>query len=173
MTGFQAGAAVHAGKRASRYVSLRTAAEAQAALANDGLVLLREARHDGLVDGRRLRRLVYLLVARARPPVPGSTMYRGLRRVPCRFGTSLVHMSGCPCLSGPDARRQSQTVFNSKTRLGRLLIARARPPVPAGTQEGLNTHRSTSEAEVSSVAGNGIPSRWHCKGFATEGPSLA
>ena len=55
---------------------MRTSAQAQAALAHDGLVLLRDARHDGLVDGRRLRCLVHLLVARARSPVPAGTMQR-------------------------------------------------------------------------------------------------
>ena len=51
-------------------VKLGTAAEAQATLPDDGEVLLREARHDAVVDGRRLRRFVHLLVRRARPPVP-------------------------------------------------------------------------------------------------------
>ena len=47
-----------------------TTAEAQAALAHHCLVALWEARRDALMDGSRLRRLIHLLVRRARPPIP-------------------------------------------------------------------------------------------------------
>ena len=47
-----------------------TPAEAQAALANNGVVLLREAPHYAIMDCRRLRRLMHLLIRRVRPPIP-------------------------------------------------------------------------------------------------------
>jgi hypothetical protein len=51
---------------------MRTAAEAQPALADDRLVLLREAVGDGVVQRGRARRGKHLLVAGAWPAVPAG-----------------------------------------------------------------------------------------------------
>lgn len=47
-----------------------TSTEAQAALSNDSLVALWEARHDALVYRCCLRRLMHLLIRRAGTPIP-------------------------------------------------------------------------------------------------------
>ena len=49
-----------------------TSTQSQAALAHNGVVLLREAAHDAVVDGRRLGCLMHLLIRRIRPAVPAQ-----------------------------------------------------------------------------------------------------
>ena len=56
---------------------VRTAAEAQPALADDRLVLLREAIGDGVVQRGRARRGKHLFVAGARPAVPAGAQRPG------------------------------------------------------------------------------------------------
>ena len=48
----------------------RTSTQAEAALAHDGVILLREAPDDAVVDGRCPGRLVHLLICRIWPAIP-------------------------------------------------------------------------------------------------------